>query len=1316
MNGHHPPALSVHAGFIQSQLPTWLARAPEAMRKALRDSLIRSNQSRHDLQALLHRLQSPEAFARPLLRNALRRKFYGLLNDEKSLLRREWKNHHLFGLIKTHARTTEQTLLEAALQNFDADEAQEGGMEAGSGVYSNSGIRNPISPAQFASFCRTLDIGRYYQYHLDQVLGPRKHARRISSAEKRFNDQERTTFEVALHVIYLKGGLAKPLYEQLLALQKQGSHPDLSCSHLTLDSVVLPNVLVIQTGSKHLLYIPEDPVTPFRLHLHMSDLESELAARLDQSPDYLRFFKRLVPLQHRETLLNIKPAWSDWTSVGATGKPMPISLEALVSRTTIAGDLFLAITHQRIDQIKRDARTLAVPTADADAAARQKRLQSFLDLGQSLLFFAASFVPIVGEVLLVVSAAQLVHSIYHGFAAWSRGDSDEALNDLLDVVDSVALAAVTAGAVKTAGYTVGLVKVKLRQGGERLWNPDPAPYRHLDKTLPDGLPANAQGLYTHEQQQYIKLDDHLHSVKRDPQSQAWQLQHPKDPDAYTPTLLSNGVGGWRMAQETPQDWDSLKLIKRLGPDASNITQAQVEPLLLLGGLDNATLRETHQQMLRPPPLLRDTLKRFNLDEEIQAFDTYRAEGSQVTPYTPFIQFHSVCSLAEWPKAYLLKVVDEHGATLLTHGTSGIEIRVPEARFRKGDLLHCLADQLPTSQFNELLPASRLEGLSNVENLALRLTEQARQHPSRLFSWLNQTLGKATSASAQQIGELVPELSTSHVEELAAVLSPAQQRRLLQEKSLTAEQHWEADQYRQQMRASRARASLHMDSADTTETPAIMLSTLEQVPGWPTALRIEIREKDAVGQLLFSSGAEEAASHCVITRSGEHYQLQDSQGLPYQASTNLLDAITHGLTDSQLKAVLTQSNTRTLKQALHNTNLRIMSRGSPAIRAKMPRRASFPSSRQLDPLFADPTPPDSLNPGSDGVYEAPALPGGSSRFYILHNAKYFQVRFNDNGWQLMDNRSPFRAYQPFIRKRQVGGWELDQSNVGPLAPEPWNAQGTSAREEFESAESDSEYLSAEEGATVYMRQELQSMRAIRSYQFSQNYLGIYDRANNGRYPLRNEKGEPMRIKKIEINGRSRKTGQEFSKAKIMPFIQWEGFEKVAALYDDKLKVVSFTAAHQRFPEEVSLIGQSTVITTRAISKDEPLGVYGGELLPEYIAANRRDPYLLDVYVDIRPGTTTSSPINPVLALSGDNLLSRINTLFEYESGKPVKQAKTGYNVVDAAFLVDTQVKDLPMERLQLVALFAGEDLEPGTELRWNYGYDEAMIEGLFAEPR
>jgi hypothetical protein len=68
----------------------------------------------------------------------------------------------------------------------------------------------------------------------------------------------------------------------------------------------------------------------------------------------------------------------------------------------------------------------------------------------------------VGEVLLVVSAAQLIDTVYEGFAAWSRGDSDEAINDLLDVVDSAALAAATAGAIKTAGFTAGLIKVRVR--------------------------------------------------------------------------------------------------------------------------------------------------------------------------------------------------------------------------------------------------------------------------------------------------------------------------------------------------------------------------------------------------------------------------------------------------------------------------------------------------------------------------------------------------------------------------------------------------------------------------------------------------------------------------------------------------------------------------------------------------------------------------------------------------------------------------------------------------------------------------------------
>ena len=79
-----------------------------------------------------------------------------------------------------------------------------------------------------------------------------------------------------------------------------------------------------------------------------------------------------------------------------------------------------------------------VPTADADLREREARLQRYKEAGQNLLFFAASFIPVVGEVLLVVTGAQLINSVYHGLAAWSRGDSEEAINDLMDVVDSAA--------------------------------------------------------------------------------------------------------------------------------------------------------------------------------------------------------------------------------------------------------------------------------------------------------------------------------------------------------------------------------------------------------------------------------------------------------------------------------------------------------------------------------------------------------------------------------------------------------------------------------------------------------------------------------------------------------------------------------------------------------------------------------------------------------------------------------------------------------------------------------------------------------------
>lgn len=1054
MNGSSAPALSVHADFIKSQLPTWLTSAPEAARKALRESLIKSNQSRHDLKAFLHQLKGPEAFARPLLRKHLRRRFPVPPVDETAILSREWKHHHLLGLIKTHAQTTEHSLLEAALQNFEEEEASEDGMEEGTCIYTlhSSGRRRSIvAPTEFAELCRSLDLGEQYQDHLEQVLDRTYTLRMTSKVRKLFVEQAKNAFAVTIHLAFMDDSLPSNLYQPLLALAQDGRHEDITCSHLTIDGVVLPSVLVIQSkanDSELLLYTPEDPQAPVRRHACLEELESQLAERMNKSAEYTTFFKSLVPLQYQETLLKIRPAWRDWFSVGAKGTLIPISLESSLTCTEIQVHVFLAVSRQRINQIKNDARAIAVPTADVDLAARHKRLQAYADLGKSVLFFAASFVPIVGEVLLVVCAAQLLSTVYHGFAAWSRGDSEEALNDLLDVVDNVALAAVTAGAVKTVGFTAGLVRVKLRQGGERLWKPDLQPYRQPDTALPAGLAADAEGIYSHEAQHYLKLDEHVHAVKRDPQSQQWQVQHPSDPDAYTPPLLSNGVAGWRHLHESARDWDDLKLIKRLGPDAANITEPQVEPILLLSGLDRAALRQVHEEAIRPPPLLRDTVNRFNLEQEINAFNFYRAEGSEVTPCTPYIQLHLVASLPQWPEGRVLKVVDEQSATLVSHGSGDTELKVPVARFRRGDLLHYLEQHLHTSEFNELLPASSNESLSNVENLAQRLSEEALTHRQRLFKWLDQTLSTPPSTPVEQeIARLMPELPKGHREEMAAVLNPAQQRRLTLEKSLTAQQHWEAGQYLQQLRACHAFASLHLDSTASAQTPALTLAALERLPGWPTKHRIEVREKTTTGALLGSSGAEDAATRHLITREGEQYRLHPLEGQSPHEPSLLIDAIIPTLSTRELMTLLQKNQVRTLKEAMRKSTLNAIAEHPPTLRAKLSRSASFPTGQVIDPLFADPNPADGLALRTDGIYQAPP-PCPTAAFGTTHSSTQ---NITGSGWTTGDGDYWIAAAHSGLislisgnAPRAVGSWtrpSTAQQAHKPKAPmnnwcKPW----------------------------------------------------------------------------------------------------------------------------------------------------------------------------------------------------------------------------------------------------------------------------------------
>ena len=296
--------------------------------------------------------------------------------------------------------------------------------------------------------------------------------------------------------------------------------------------------------------------------------------------------------------------------------------------------------------------------------------------------------------MLAVTALQLLNSVYHGVAAWSRGDTDEALNDLLDVADAAALGILTAGAIKTTGLATNLVRIRLRNNSERLWHPDLTPYRQALQ-LPENIHPNVQGLYNHNAKTYVALEDHFYEVKVDIATQQWELQHPSDPNGHTPQMLHNGAVRMASSAREPNTWDELKLIRRLGTVARNIRQEAVEPILLVSGLDRLALIELHLSTQRPPALLTDVLKRFDLKQEIKDFKIERSKGTKTGPYSPFILLHLLTTLSGWPTTRRLTVVDET-ETLFTFGDSANttlpELRLTYAQLRNGELIDTVVEQ------------------------------------------------------------------------------------------------------------------------------------------------------------------------------------------------------------------------------------------------------------------------------------------------------------------------------------------------------------------------------------------------------------------------------------------------------------------------------------------------------------------------------------------------------------------------------------------------------------------------------------------------
>lgn len=265
-------------------------------------------------------------------------------------------------------------------------------------------------------------------------------------------------------------------------------------------------------------------------------------------------------------------------------------------------------------------------------------------------------------------------------------------------------------------------------------------------------------------------------------------------------------------------------------------------------------------------------------------------------------------------------------------------------------------------------------------------------------------------------------------------------------------------------------------------------------------------------------------------------------------------------------------------------------------------------------------------------------------------------------------------------------------------------------------SDDEFEPASESMPVapYTAEERSFMRQDVHYATIRNQLGAYNRANNAKYPFRDLQGRPVRIRSLERQVKL-ESGTTYTSAPIKPYIEFEGYERVGALYEEKLQWRRFTADDVKVPGESALIGQSMVVANRRIAKGEIVGVYGGVIIPGSMSVNAQSTFGMVAGFVPQTGISILEP-KPIFVI-GDTIISRINTNFEYDpEGKPVRQAPGGYNVEAAGFNVEAEhATSRPGVRTAYIlnAVFATEDIPAGVELRIDYGYTEGMIKTKFS---
>lgn len=617
---------------IAKRLPDWMGKVRTSDFTLLRDALAEGLQSRQRLAKCWSKIESLDSFCITRLNTALQEQFDAGLDAKQHFLR-QWYTYtspeHSY--YTSHYPTPasdyfDVSLLSAAMSNFSKAQAAEGGQHVRNTLVNGPGVTvETPSVMEFARFCRELDLGGQYQSHLEAVLEA-KEQQEVQDCKALLKMQIRSNLLVDAFKAHAEGVLRDAELELIIGLYTDGKlgrlegapvvAKQLKAFDCHLQQIVVLDVidegLLLNSSKRVLVYIPGDRQGAWCVAKDLESFARKILGKRLRDENYRQFFERFVPQRDRPAFFaSVKQRVgdvADWAT-----RELDQHMKAYPT------PLFEHLATMRIQQIKDDAAVFATPVARIDGDTALAKSERRHAQGMALLALAGLFIPAVGAALLAVMAWELLSEVFQSVKDWREGDTNAALDHLVNVGKDIALLVATTAGIAAARtlwtrsiIVDGLVPAMLEDGSEKLWNQDLAPY--VSEPPPAQAIVDERGVYRLGEQSWIEMEGHYYPVYQAEDSEDWYLESYEN---HAPLLEHNGAGAWRLWSERPAEWRGTeRMFRRFGATYGRLSDQQIRQALLAHGLEEDHLRAVHVFATAPEAELTDTVHRFVLANRI----------------------------------------------------------------------------------------------------------------------------------------------------------------------------------------------------------------------------------------------------------------------------------------------------------------------------------------------------------------------------------------------------------------------------------------------------------------------------------------------------------------------------------------------------------------------------------------------------------------------------------------------------------------------------------------------------------------------------